>query len=115
MGSLIESKPRSADHPIEQRYAARPRPRRLAEIVASVFDTTPDAIRTSHGTVERKVVAWLGCYESMARLASIATVLDLRSTSRVSELIAACDRDVDRPGQKHLRMAVDPLPRHSAA
>jgi hypothetical protein len=42
------------------------------------------------------VVAWLGCYESMARLGSIAAVLRLRSTSRVSGLIVLCDRDLAR-------------------
>ena len=107
MRSLIESKPRSSDHPIEQRYAARPRPARVVEVVAEVFETTPEAIRSSHGTIERKAVAWLGCYESMARLGSIGTVLRLRSTSRVSELIAECDRDVGRPEHKNLRIALD--------
>jgi hypothetical protein len=34
-------------------------------------------------------------------------VLRLRSTSRVSQLIAECDRDVDRPEQKRLRIAID--------
>ena len=107
MRSLIESKPRSTDHPIEQRYAARPRPAKIVEVVAEVFQTTPEDIRTSHGTIERRAVAWLGCYESMARLGAIGTVLRLRSTSRVSALIAECDRDLGQPEQKHLRIAID--------
>ena len=57
--------------------------------------------------MERRVAAWLGCYEGQARLGAIGTVLRLRSTSRVSELIAECDRDVDRKEQKHLRIAID--------
>ncbi len=107
MRGLIESKPRSADHPIMQRYAARPRPAKIVEVVASVFETTVDAIRTSHGTIERKAVAWLGCYESMSRLGTIGTVLNLRSTSRVSELIAECDGDLAKPEHKNLRIAID--------
>lgn len=107
MRRLIESKPRSTDHPIVQRYAARPRPAKIVEIVAGVFETSPEAIRASHGTIERKVVAWLGCYESMSRLCAIGTVLGLRSTSRVSELIADCDREVSLPKNKNLRIAID--------
>jgi putative transposase len=107
MRGIVESKPRSSDHPIVQRYAARPRPSKIVDVVASVFETTPEAIRASHGTIERRVVAWLGCYESMARLGSIGTVLRLRSTSRVSQLIAECDRDVGRPEHKNLRIAID--------
>ncbi|MFZ2492324.1 MAG: transposase [Thermoanaerobaculia bacterium] len=107
MRSLIESKPRSTDHPAEQRYAVRPRPAKVVEVVASVFETTPEEIRASHGTIERRVVAWLGCYESMARLGAIGAVLRLRSTSRASELIAECDRDAGLPAHKNLRIALD--------
>ena len=107
MRGKIESAPRSSDHPIAQRYAARPRPAKVVEVVASVFETTPEAIRAGHGTIERRVVAWLGCYESMARLGGIATVLRLRSTSRVSQLIAECDRDVGLSEHRDLRIAID--------
>src|SRR5512140_58164 len=107
MRSLIESKPRSNDHPAMQRYAARPKPAKIVDVVAEVFETTPEEIRNSHGTVERRVAAWLGCYEGQARLGGIGTVLRLRSTSRVSELIAECDRDLGRPEHMHLRIAID--------
>jgi putative transposase len=107
MRSLIEAKPRSTDHPAMQRYAARPRPAKIVDVVAEVFETTPEEIRNSHGTVERRVAAWLGCYEGQARLGGIGTVLRLRSTSRVSELIAECDREVDRKENKQLRIAID--------
>jgi putative transposase len=107
MRSVIESKPRSTDHPAMQRYASRPRPAKIVEVVAEVFETTPEEVRNSHGTAERRVVAWLGCYEAMARLGAIGTVLRLRSTSRVSELIARCDRDVRKAEYKHLRIAID--------
>jgi hypothetical protein len=57
--------------------------------------------------MERRVVAWLGCYEAMSRLGGIGAVLRLRSTSRVSELIAECDGEVDGKECKHLRIAID--------
>jgi putative transposase len=105
MRTLIESKPRSTEHPSAQRYAARPKPARIVEVVAEVFETTPAAIRSAHGTRERRVVAWLGCYESMSRLSGIATVLRLRSTSRVSALIAQCERELS--ADPLLRVAID--------
>jgi hypothetical protein len=105
MRGILESKPRSTDHPAMQRFAARPRPAKIVETVGEVFETSVDDIRNSHGTIERQVVAWLGCYESMSRLGSIAAVLRLRSTSRVSALITTCDRDLR--SDPMLRIAVD--------
>jgi putative transposase len=105
MRGVLEAKLRSTDHPAMQRYAARPQPAKLVEVVAEVFQTPADEIRNGHGTLEREVVAWLGCYESMARLGSIAAVLRLRSSSRVSALIAACDRRLGK--DEDLRIAVD--------
>jgi hypothetical protein len=90
-----------------QRYASRPRPAKIVEVVAEVFETTVEDIRNGHGTIERQVVAWLGCYEGICRLGSIGTVLRLRSTSRVSALIAECDRDLGERKNKNLRIAVD--------
>jgi putative transposase len=105
MRDLLESKPRSSEHPAEQRYAGRPKPAAIVETVAEVFETSAEAIRKSHGTVERRVVAWLGCYESMSRLSLIAATLRLRSPSRVSALIVQCDGELER--KKSLRIAVD--------
>ena len=107
MRGIIESKPRSSDHPTEQRYAARPRRAKIAAVVANVFETSEEAIRNSHGTIERSVLAWLGCYEGMSRLSAIGAVLRLRSTSRVSQLIAECERDLGQPEHKNLRIAID--------
>jgi putative transposase len=105
MRGTLESKLYSTDHPAMQRFASRPRPAKIVETVAEVFETPEDDIRNGHGTIERQVVAWLGCYEGMARLGSIAAVLRLRSTSRVSALIAECDRDLGR--DQNLRIAED--------
>ncbi len=105
MRSILESKPRSTDHPAMQRFASRPRPARIAATVAKVFEVPEDEIRNGHGTVERKAVAWLGCYEGMCRLGAVAAVLRLRSTSRVSTLITECDRELGR--DRNLRIAID--------
>ena len=88
-----------------QRFASRPRPAKIVEVVAAVFETPAEEIREGHGTIERQVVAWLGCYEAMARLGSIAAVLRLRSTSRVSALIVECDHELGK--DRNLRIAVD--------
>src|SRR6185295_17038641 len=48
MRGLIESSPRSSDHPAAQRFAGRPRPAKIVETVAEVFGTTPQSIREEH-------------------------------------------------------------------
>jgi len=105
MRALIDEKPRDREHPAGQRYAGRPDANTIVKTVGEVFVDTPDHIRNSHGGVERMVVAWLGCYEGMARLGSIATALRLRSTSRVSELIRECERQLKR--DPLLRVGID--------
>ena len=88
------SKPRSWEHPAEQRFAGRPSVATIIEVVAEVFQASETDIRTGHGRIERTVVSWLGCYEGMRRLSGIAEALGLRSTSRVSAMIGECDRDL---------------------
>src|SRR5260221_11302633 len=94
MQALVDSAPRSKEHPADQRFAGRPSVATIIEVVAEVFQQPEGKIRAGHGGVERKVVSWLGCYEGMRRLCGIAEALGLRSTSRVSAMIAECDRDL---------------------
>ena len=105
MQLLVESKPRDTAHSAAQRYAGRPRVDRIIDVVAGVFLQQPETIRARHGGSERKVVAWLGCYEGMNRLGAIATALRLRSTSRVSAMIADCDRELR--DNANLRTTID--------
>jgi REP element-mobilizing transposase RayT len=105
MQALVDSSPRSKEHPATQRYSGRPSVATIIEVVAEVFQRPEEEIRTGHGGNERKVVAWLGCYEGMWRLCGIAEALGLRSTSRVAAMIAECDRDLK--GDVLLHVAVD--------
>jgi REP element-mobilizing transposase RayT len=103
MRTLVESKARSTEHPAEQRFVGRPTVARIIEVVAEVFKGSEEkirdremAIRNGHGGDERKIVSWLGCYEGMEQLCGIAAALQLRSTSRVSAMIAECDRELGK-------------------
>src|SRR5260221_9567610 len=98
---LVDSAPRSKEHPADQRFAGRPSVATIIEVVAEVFQQPEGKIRAGHGGVERKVVSWLGCYEGMRRLCGIAAALGLRSTSRVSAMIAECDRDLKEDALLH--------------
>src|SRR5258708_7665322 len=101
MQALVDSKPRSREHPAEQRFAGRPSVATIIEVVAQVFHETDAKIRTGQGGIERKVVSWLGCYEGMRRPSGIAQALGLRCTSRVSAMIAECDRDLKEDALLH--------------
>ena len=101
MQALVDSKTRSREHPAEQRFAGRPSVATIIEVVAEVFHASETDIRTGHGGIERTVVSWLGCYEGMRRLSGIAETLGLRSTSRVSAMIAECDRDLKEDALLH--------------
>lgn len=94
MRVLVESKLRSSEHPTEQRLVGRPTVARIIEVVAEVFEDKPDAIRNRRRGIARKLVSWLGCYDGISRLCGIAAALRLRSTSRVSAMIAECERDL---------------------
>jgi REP element-mobilizing transposase RayT len=93
MQALVESQPRSREHPAAQRFAGRPSVATIVEVVAAVCQKPEEEIRRGHGGIERKIVSWLSCYEGMRRLCGIAEALGLRSTSRVSAMITECDRD----------------------
>jgi REP element-mobilizing transposase RayT len=96
MRTLVESKLRSTEHPAEQRLVGRPTVARIIEVVAEVLEDKPDAIRNRRKGIARKLVSWLGCYEGIERLCGIAAALRLRSTSRVSAMIAECDRELGK-------------------
>jgi REP element-mobilizing transposase RayT len=101
----IESKPRSDDHPREQRLICRPEMAKIIPAVAEVLAVTENEIRNGHGGMARGLAAWLGCYEGILTRRAIAASLRLRSQGRVSDLIRTCDGALDQ--QPELRAAVD--------
>ncbi|MEO8215445.1 MAG: hypothetical protein ABI718_00010 [Acidobacteriota bacterium] len=105
MRAVIEEKPRSDDHPRAQREAGLPTMPAIVTTVARTFGVDADTIRHGNGGPERMLVAWLGCYEGMHRLRTIAASLRLRSSGRASDLIRICDAELDR--EPLLRIAAD--------
>ena len=92
MRKIVESKPRSSDHPRTQRIVGRPHMPRVIATVARVAKVSPAAIQKGHGGSLRMLAAWLGWYEGWHRLTMIAAALRVRSSGRVSDLIESCER-----------------------
>jgi len=95
------------DIPHDQRAATRASMGAIVGAVAQVFDTTRREIRLSHGGTARMIAAWLGVHEGRRRLRVIAQMLGLRSCSRVTQLVAECERRMRR--DKSLREQVAQL------
>jgi putative transposase len=89
---VVESKPRSDDHPRAQREVGRPNMVAIVDAVAGAFGVSRRWIQTTRGNPARRVAAWLGWYEGLERLRSIAAGLRLRSSGRVSDLVRQCER-----------------------
>ncbi|MEO8035218.1 MAG: hypothetical protein ABI837_12355 [Acidobacteriota bacterium] len=92
MRKIVESKPRSSDHPREQRIVGRPHMPRVIETVAKMAKASPAVIRNGHGRSLRMLAARLGWYEEWHRLSMIAASLRVRSSGRISDLIESCER-----------------------
>jgi putative transposase len=105
MRALVEQHPRSDDHPLRQRGVGRPKVQRVVRTVAQVCDVPEAAIRFGRGGAARMVTAWLARYEGLERLRAIAAVLRLRSSGYVSDLVAACERELGR--DPFLRALID--------
>jgi len=105
MRKLVESKLRSDDHPRAQREVGRPKMAKIVDAVAAAFRISARDIRESHGGAARMLAAWLGWYEGLHRLRSIAAALRLRSSGRVSDLIAEAEEALR--GDHQLRRVVD--------
>lgn len=94
MRKRVESRPRSTDHPKPQRAVGRPDLRAIVKTVAVVGSTSQQAVRSVKGGPLRRLIAWLGWYEGLITLRSIAAALRLRSEGYVSNLIRRCDREL---------------------
>jgi REP element-mobilizing transposase RayT len=91
---VVESKPRSTDHPSSQRSIGRPHMEAVIAAVSRVAGASVDTIRYDRGNPLRGVAAWLGWNEGWLTLSSIAASLRLRSEGHISSLIRRCDREI---------------------
>jgi REP element-mobilizing transposase RayT len=93
MRHVVESKPRSTDHPKEQRAIGRPKMHEVVSAVARTAEVAATTIRTMRGEPLRRLVAWIGWHEGLVTLRTIAASLRLRSEGHVSSLIRRCERE----------------------
>ena len=107
MRQKVTIKWRQTDIPHDQRAALRPSMGEIVGAIARTFETTRAAIRRGSGGLLRTIAAWLGVYEGRRRLRVIAQTLHLRSCSRVTQLVADCERLMRR--DKALRERIEQL------
>jgi len=93
MRKVVESKPRSTDHPKAHRAVGRPKMDRVIAAVAKSADESAGFIRSGRGGVLRRLAAWIGWNEGLLTLRSIAASLRLRSEGHVSGMIRRCERE----------------------
>ena len=93
MRKLVESKPRSTDHPAAHRAVGRPKMAHVIEAVGNVAGETAWAIRHTRGGTLRRLAAWIGWNEGWQTLRAIAASLRLRSEGHISNLIRRCERE----------------------
>lgn len=93
MRKLVESKPRSTDHPKTHRAVGRPKMHRVISAVAKAAGETAAAIRSRRGGALRRLAAWIGWNEGLVTLRTIAASLRLRSEGHVSGMIRRCERE----------------------
>jgi putative transposase len=94
MREQVESKPRSTDHPKEQRAVGRPHMPAVVSAVARSAGVAASAIRASRGGPWRRLIAWVGWHEGLVTLRTIAASLRLRSEGHISGLVRQCDREL---------------------
>ncbi len=90
----IDAKPRNSEHPVIQRHLKGWVIADVIDCVAGVFGPRGDALRQSRGGTARMLTAWVGSYECLLPLGTIAAGLRLRSTSHVSRMIRRCDQQL---------------------
>ncbi|HEX7153846.1 MAG TPA: hypothetical protein VF618_20320, partial [Thermoanaerobaculia bacterium] len=96
MRTIVESKPRSTDHPLTQRAVGRPKMQAIIAAVAAVAKLPSELAKSARGGPVRRLIAWLGWNEGLVTLRSIAASLRLRSEGHVSNLIRRCEREFSR-------------------
>ena len=93
MRVIVESWPRSTDHPITQRAVGRPQMHTVLATVAQVAGQSVATIRSTRRNPLRRLAAWVGWHEGLLTLRSIAASLRLRSEGHISRLIRRCEAE----------------------
>ena len=96
MRELVESKPRSDEHPRAQRLMPRRTMARVIEAVADACDVMTEEIRGGRGGIARSLAAWLAREEAILTLREIAAALRLRSCGYISTLVRECEEQLAR-------------------
>jgi len=93
MRRVVETKPRSTDHPRAQRAVGRPKMHEVVSAVARAAGVAASTIREVRGGGLRRLVAWIGWNEGLVTLRMIAASLRLRSEGHISDLVRRCERE----------------------
>ena len=101
----VELRPRSADHPREQRFVGTVPMADVIRHVAAAFSVDENQIRFGRGGLVRSVAAWIGWYEALLSATEIAAGLRLRSCGNVTRLVDRCERELAK--RPDVRQAID--------
>jgi hypothetical protein len=93
MRRIVESRPRSTDHPVKQRAVGRPTVQKVTA-VAEAGAQAKELVR-SRGGGPLRLVAWIAWNKGLETLRTIAATLRLRSEGYVSSLIRRCGRELN--------------------
>jgi putative transposase len=104
MRAMVESRPRSTDHPRMQRAVGRPGMQRIIAAVAETARISSSMIRATRGGYLRGLAAWLGWNEGLLTLRSIAASLRLRSEGHISNIIRRCEAAFAENAELLMRM-----------
>jgi hypothetical protein len=96
MRTIVESRPRSTDHPKAHRAVGRPKMPAIVSAVAHVAKRSVADVRAMRDASLRRLVAWIGWHEGLVTLRSIAASLRLRSEGYVSGMIRRCEQEFGR-------------------
>ncbi len=76
---IVETEPRSTDHPRTQRAVGRPKMHEIVDAVGKAACTTAASIRETRGSILRSLASWIGWHQGLITLRSIAAGLRLRT------------------------------------
>ena len=94
--ALVDQSEKSEEHARAQVHPGRPELEDVVEAVAATFDTTAKTIIESHGTLERRLVAYFAFEEGLVPLRRIAKHLGLTSAGGMSTLVSRCREEIKR-------------------